>query len=725
MIFKNKKALAMSVLCAIASVGFVMSASAEETMTGQLNEVVVEGSKDVLPGGMVSKEGTIGILGEKNTMDVPFQTVSVTEKTITTFGGPNQPLQSVLINNPSVRSVGTNLHNDFSIRGLKSTGTSVYVNGIPGLLTQFWAPTYFADEIQFISGPNSGITGIPSSYETSSAGGIVNFNSKKATDTPITRYKQTFSGKGSLGEYLDIGRRFGKDNEWGVRINTEWLDGKTAIDSQDIEAQGIFANIDHKDANSKSNLLMGYRHLNIEGGARWFTLKNANGAPVNAITKVPSAPDASKNYGIPGLAKESEGYIFALNHEQKFSDDWKWFANAGYNHNKLMRNIIGASSNFVIINDAGDINNNLMSTQTVTKNYYAQVGINGKLNTGDVEHDITLALDKAWHSIKGAKNMYNDGSMGSVAGNLYSGIYGVNVWYPAIQPGLSSKDQYWGASIADTMKYGKSQLLLGLHKHSASVDSYNKITEKVKSHVDSNAVCPTYGFIYKPIEQLSLYASHSENFDKGTVVSGTYQNSGDILDPAKTKQNEIGVKYENAGMITSLGLFEITQANNIAVSKPGFTKDFLLQDGEAKYKGIELSVNGKIAPKWNVMGGLMYLNAEQNKTAKGTNDGKAVNGVAKWNAVATLEYQANKDFSVIGRGVYVGKADIFNEKLQVPSHMTFDLGINYKTKINTTPVQLSAMCYNLTDKNYWDAHTGNGLILSSPRTFMLSAQFDI
>ena len=47
---KNKKALAMSVLCAIASVGFVVSASAE-TMHGNLDEVVVEGSKDVLPGG--------------------------------------------------------------------------------------------------------------------------------------------------------------------------------------------------------------------------------------------------------------------------------------------------------------------------------------------------------------------------------------------------------------------------------------------------------------------------------------------------------------------------------------------------------------------------------------------------------------------------------------------------------------------------------------------------
>lgn len=48
---KNKKALIMSVLCAVASVGFVMSASAEDVAHGNLNEVVVEGRADVLPGG--------------------------------------------------------------------------------------------------------------------------------------------------------------------------------------------------------------------------------------------------------------------------------------------------------------------------------------------------------------------------------------------------------------------------------------------------------------------------------------------------------------------------------------------------------------------------------------------------------------------------------------------------------------------------------------------------
>ena len=47
---KKKKALVVSVLCAAASVGFVMGASAE-TMHGNLDEVVVEGSANVLPGG--------------------------------------------------------------------------------------------------------------------------------------------------------------------------------------------------------------------------------------------------------------------------------------------------------------------------------------------------------------------------------------------------------------------------------------------------------------------------------------------------------------------------------------------------------------------------------------------------------------------------------------------------------------------------------------------------
>lgn len=735
MLKSKKKALALAVLCAVSSMGFMSYASAEEVtdadskaqsvstqadgsgeavQTHQLAGITVEGDKDVLPGGMASTKGTMGILGDKDIMDVPFSEVNLTEKTIETFGGPNQPLQSILVNNPAIRVEGTTLHNDISIRGLQSTGTSFYLNGIPGLMTQFNAPTFSIGDIQFISGPNSGITGIPSTYETSTAGGIVNFVTKKAGDEPFTRYKQVFTGKSSLGEYLDVSRRFGKNNEWGVRVNTEILSGDTAIDGHNMKAQGFSANIDHQDDNSKTNLYAAYRHLDIKGGMRWFGLGSG-------VTKIPGAPDADNDYSFDGMRKEAEGYVFALNHEQKMGDNWKWFMNAGMNHNKLNNNITGQSSRLTIINNQGDISNNIFSTQTVTDNYYGQIGVNGKVQTGEVEHDLTLAFDKAWYTIESAKNNYS-GKMGTITGNLYTGITANGFWKPSIETGVSNKKLYWGVSLADTLKYKKSQLLLGVHKHSASVDSYSAASGNHSSKVDSDAVCPTYGYVYQPDEHVSLYASHSENFDAGTIVGSQYVNSGDILDPAKTKQNEIGIKYQNAGLVTNLAFFDIEQANNISVTRED--GNHLLQDGEQEYKGIELSVNGRIAPKWNVMGGFLYLDAEQSKTQGGVNDGKAVNGSSKWSAVAALEYEADESFSVIGRMIYNGKSDMGNETMTVPSYVTYDLGVNYKTKINTVPVTLSAMCYNLTDKDYWDAH-GTGLLLSNPRTFMLSATFDI
>ena len=126
------------------------------------------------------------------------------------------------------------------------------------------------------------------------------------------------------------------------------------------------------------------------------------------------------------------------------------------------------------------------------------------------------------------------------------------------------------------------------------------------------------------------------------------------------------------------------------------------------------------------MGGVMYLDAEQAKTKNGMYDGLKVAGSSEWSGVLGLEYQADENFSVLGRGTYVGTASLNNEKYEVPSHLSFDLGVKYKTQISNTPVTLNAMCYNITGKDYWIAKTGvDTVMLSNPRTFMLSAQFDI
>lgn len=152
---KNKKALVMSVLCAIASVGFVMSASAEDVAHGNLDEVVVEGSRNQMPGEMVNAKGSVGLLGEKDVMKTPFSVTNVAQKTMDLFLGPNEPLDKALVGVPSVRASGSVLHGDFSVRGFRTNGTAMYVNGVHGVMTQFNLPMFAMEGIDVVSGPNS------------------------------------------------------------------------------------------------------------------------------------------------------------------------------------------------------------------------------------------------------------------------------------------------------------------------------------------------------------------------------------------------------------------------------------------------------------------------------------------------------------------------------------------------------------------------------------------
>mgnify|MGYP000097866047 FL=1 len=382
-----------------------------------------------------------------------------------------------------------------------------------------------------------------------------------------------------------------------------------------------------------------------------------------------------------------------------------------------------------MINNNGDFESVDRDGPLAITNYYGETGVKGQFNTGEVKHNLVLSIDKSWSTQwSGSGNLVQ-----KYAGNLYDGR--TENFNPDVSSGVSldkaSNSQFWGVAAVDTLEFGKAQLMLGIHNQHSRVYNYSS-----NSEVDSSGTSPLYGITYKPVDNLSLYASHTESFSGGSAVTNSkYINKGAILDPAKTKQNEIGVKYENAGLLTTLSAFEIKKAGTTDeyVGRINGSDMFrCTQDGENEYKGIELSVNGKVAPKWNIMGGFMYLDAKRNKTSDsnmdgiGDYDGYRVNGSSRWNGVLAREYEANDDFSVLGRAVYNGSSTINNGDLDVPAYMSFDLGLNYKTKINNTPVTLSAMCYNVTGKDYWIPQSGtNYLALSNPRTFMLAAQFDL
>ena len=704
--FKGKKSLAMAVFCAVASVGFVANVHAEELDSYKMDNVVIQGEKDVLPGGLAKSVANVGLVGTGDVMETPYTVVNISEKTIETFSDPYSGFIGALAMNPSVRTHSGGVYTDLTIRGISMTGHNMYVNGVPGMLCMSNLTYNWVDSASIIAGPNLGVNG---SALNESVGGSVNLSSKKATDQGNANIKIGYRGGSSFEESIDIGKRFGKENEFGIRVNAQNIDGETAIEGEDLEKQNIFINLDHRDDSSKTNVFVGYNHVNHKGGPDGFRFGKD-------VTRLPDAPSADRIYKPDWSYNEYDNWVATINHEQKLSDNLSAFINAGYHREDWYGFIDG---NPKIKNDAGDFDIALSNSPLALTRKYAGIGLKGNFKVGEVKNDFVIGVDKNW-----MKYYQDDGYPGykwEGEGNIHQN----NKWPDrdvVTWDAAHANNRYMtGWHIVNTMKAfdDKLQLTLGLHGHEAK-----RITPGKADQV-ADAICPTYAVSYRFNDDVMAYADHTESFGMGSLVGGKYQNKGDVLDPAKSKQNEIGVRFKTGQVLNNISFFDITRENTIEVDE-GAPLPYLRMNGERSYKGIEWSFNGSLAEKWDVIGGVMYLDVTQEKTDYGKNDGKGVSGTAEWSGTLGAIYRPDDKTSLIGRATYLDSTTIQEGKFEVPSYVVFDLGASYKTKLSNTPVTFELMCYNVAGKDYWMPRAGSDTLgLGAPRTITLSATFDI
>ena len=736
----TKRNLALAVALAALGAAWTAPAAAQESTAdaemdqANLGETVVTAARQDGKGTFVTRRGSVGFLGSKDTMDVPFTTTNITQKAITQFDDGANPLPNALLMSPSVRTSTSTMYNDYSIRGFQMNAYQFKVNGVPGMFSQTNMPANFVERIDVISGPAIGIHGTTNSE---SAGGSVNLTTKKAEygKERIT-YRQTINGRGALGEAFDIGKRFGKNEQWGVRVSAENIQGKTAVEREKLTTRDFYVDLDHVGNRSTTNLFAGYRYTKNEGGQRYFAF---DGTGANAYTgdRLPDPPSGKRNYSFPGQQITVSTWTAVLNHEQKISENWKAFLNAGHSYNLGSGYVQTSASRLYMLDEAGHFKNTLSAEKYALRNSYVQLGVQGTFHIGRVKNDVVFAADRNWYRaywgfrangiINGAPGFV---TFGSVAGNLSDGVTSVTQNYPyaaVTGPIKTGQTRYSGISLTDTLEYGKASLLLGIHHHSVDVTGYNKATGAATSTVHSSANSPTYGIVYKPTENLSLYANHSQSFDKGSVVGSNRMNTGAMLAPAKTKQNEIGVKYRKNGISAGLSLFQIEQDRSMDVTYTGDPHPTTVMEGKNKLKGIELSVSGRIAPKWTLTGGLMHLSTEQQTNT--VYNGKAVSGIADWSAMLAAEYAADAKTAAFLRMVYSGKAPIYanaSKQLEVPAYVTVDLGMTYRTTLGKVPTTFGLTAYNILDKQYWMSRPSyNYAIQGLPRSLVFSMQMDI
>lgn len=663
---------------------------------------------DVLAGGQVARGARLGMLGNKDVMDTPFSVTSYTAKTLADL--QTVTVADALERDPSVRSTGQTggIVDSFFVRGFAigegNLGELAY-DGVYGVAPNYRAFTEYAERIEVLKGPGALMYGIS---PNSGVGGVINIVPKRPLDEDLTRFTGSYASDSQTGGHLDISRRFGAENQFGVRFNGSLQGGDTAVDNQNRDV-GIGAiALDYRGERLRLNLDYISQKESFEGASRPFTI-----APG---VQVPSAANGRTSLPQKWGWSDSKEQSALLGGEFDLSDSLTVFAHVGGGKSDVKRMSDQVPQ---IINDAGDTKN--------TPGYYkfnvdrstADVGVRGLFDTGPVTHTTTLmATQYQDELLRGI----NNGT--EIRSNIYHPVDAPKQYINTPKVLRISESDLSGVALTDTLGLldNRVQLTLGVRRQAIESRNYNA-AGSVSSRYKDTATTPLVGVVVKPWDDVSLYYNYVEGLSKGDIAPGTASNAGETFAPYKSKQHELGVKYEHGSFMTTVALFQIEKPSG----ELGVDGTYSVQ-AEQRNRGVELSMFGEVAPGTRLMGGVTFLDGELTESATAANRGNKPVGVPDIQANLWAEWDTPwlEGFTLTGGAIYTDSQYVNQANTQeLDSWTRIDAGARYTTKLEGRPTTFRATVQNVFDREYWSGVASYGAFSPGyPRTLQLSATVD-
>jgi iron complex outermembrane receptor protein len=659
-------------------------------------------------GGQVATGARLGILGNRDVMDTPFNVTSYTAKTI-----QDQQARSVgdvVKNDPSVRTTWADgsYSNQFFIRGFPVGNPDMAINGLYGLAPYQMAGTSWIDRVEVLKGPGALLSGMAPG---GSIGGVINLVPKRATDDPINRVTTSYMSDGQIGTGVDFARRAGDDNAFGIRFNGTYSDGHTAVDGQSNQLGSASLGLDYNGDRLRLSADLVYQKNYSENPVR----------PIyaNAGVKIPHAPDASADLGQDWYYAHGKDYLASLRAEYDITDDVTAYATFGAHRNELL----GLYNFEYIKNAAGDFDARNFYQPTYNRVVTGEIGINAKFETGPVRHELTLSASDLYSELGNRSQNFSNYSS-----NLYDPI---RIEKPDLS-GLFDTTPKTNAvtlqsfAITDSLFFldDRLQLIVGGREQRVRQKAWNVTTGVQTADYDEEAFTPALGLVVKPWEGVSLYANYIEGLSQGPVAPTGATNAGEAFAPLKSKQYEIGAKVDLGQVTATASLFQIEQPSGALDASNTYGVN-----GETRNRGLEINVFGEVIDSVRVLGGVAFMDGVQTKTTGGTNDGKKAIGVpdVQLNLGAEWDTPFIDGLTLSGRVIHTSSqyASIDNTQ-KIPDWTRFDLGARYRyERENGKPITVRASVENVFDNNYWAAASSSfGLARGAPRTFLVSTTFD-
>ncbi|ABE64444.1 TonB-dependent siderophore receptor [Nitrobacter hamburgensis X14] len=661
-------------------------------------------------GGQVASGSQVGLLGNRSVMDTPFNQTSYTAQTIQDQQA--RKLDDVLANDPSTRSNAPRAYGfDFvSIRGFDVPSSAYGINGLYGLASAFSFSSLAAIErVDVLKGPGAVLSGMP---PDGGVGGSINLVTKRAGDNPIARMTNTYASRGQFGTHVDVGRRFGEADEFGVRFNGSYRNGATELANQSQELGTAALGLDYRGERVRLSADFGYEKNYVDAMTRFVVFGPA-------LTAVPVPPDARASF-VPSWGYwKSEGKFGLVQGEVDLTENLTAYAQAGVVSSESKYRY----SDITLTNLNGNFDGSPRLNSQTREQVAAQTGLRASVDTGPFNHAINLNATIS----EGVVGIINTRGT-AFSSNLYNPRPSPMPLISVGAPPKISDSRLSSLGIADTISMWdkRVQLTVGVRQQYVESNSFSATTGSRTGGYDASATTPAYALVVKPLENVSLYANYIEGLESGTVVGAQYANAGEVLSPYRTRQYEAGVKVDWGRVTTTLSAFDITRPLQLV----DLASNTLTQDGESRNRGVELNAFGELAPGVRLLGGIMLIDARQEKTQAGQYDGYRTFSVpdTQLNLGGEWDLPFLRGFTLTGRAIHTGSffSDQANSLL-VSNWTRYDAGVRYTfaSPWNSKPVVVRFQVENLLDNNYWQgANTNRYVFLGAPRTYLLSTTFN-
>ena len=685
-----------------------------------VNEVVVTGNRFI-----ALDRATVGGFSDAPLIDTPASITSIgrTQTQDLSIRSTTEALRYDASVSDAYNAVG--YAEQFSIRGFALDSSYSYRKdgfAIPGD-TQI--PLENKERIEILKG----LAGLTAGIAT--PGGIVNYVTKRPTDKPLRSATVEVSERGTLYGSADIGGRF-EDRRFGYRINAAAADLHSYVRGANGERQFVSAAFDWQiTPDALLQLDMDYQHK-AQITAPGYQLIRNEVLPTGVSAKLllndqpwtKPVDTRDTNLGLRFEYKLAPGWQFtaAANKHWFKRDDYTAFPYGCSNEGEGY--YPGFCSN-------GDYD--VYDYQSVGERktpWGAQAMVQGKFDTGTLRHALTVGV---------AYDERHD----SFGEDVYELVGYSNIWTPRVSAqadsSFSTGPVFERRSDRESALFTEDVVTLG---HGLTLHGglrYVKIKRSQYDgdlggyvHADDSFALPRLALVYRIARDWNVYGSFSHGLQHGGIAPMETSNEYAALPPARSRQGELGLKGAlSNGLNVSAALFHIRQG--LEFTDPNQTIGGLhpyVRAGRETHRGLEFSADGR-SGAFAYGASLMALNTRQDGTGQESLDGKRVTDVPAFKSTAWLEYAvpALPGLKVDGLWQYSGKKafDVEN-RVFVPDYHVFGAGASYALKLGATRVTLRARVDNLFDKFYWRDVTpslGGYLLAGAPRTFRLSAQFDL